>query len=218
MEILVYTRTAGYRHESIPAGVAALTGLGAEHGFAVAHTEDPGVFDPDSLRRFAAIAFLSTSGDVFDDDRQRRAFEGFVTGGGGFVGIHCAAGTEYGWPFYGDLVGAWFDRHPEVQPGLVRVEDPEHPATAHLPAAWERVDEWYDFRGNPRDRVHVLLSADEASYRGGGMGADHPLAWCHEHGGGRAFYTALGHTIEGYDEPAFREHLLGGLRWAAGLV
>ncbi|WP_213450579.1 ThuA domain-containing protein [Rhizomonospora bruguierae] len=216
MRILVYTRTTEYRHESIPAGVAALSELGGEHGFAVEHTEEPGAFAADRLAGYAAVVFLSTSGDVFDTDAQRHAFEGFVTGGGGFVGIHCAAATEYGWPFYGDLVGAWFDRHPEVQPGRAVVEDREHPATAHLPAFWDRVDEWYDFHTNPRGRVRVLLSADEASYAGAGMGPDHPLAWCHENCGGRSFYTALGHTQQSYAEPEFRAHLLGGIRYAAG--
>lgn len=215
MLILVYTRTTGFRHESIPVGVEALTQMGDEHGFEVEHAEDPGVFRPDSLARFAAVVFLSTSGEVFDDDGQRHAFEGYVAAGGGFVGVHCAAGTEYAWPFYGELVGAWFDRHPEVQAGAIRVEDRDHPATAHLGETWERVDEWYDFHSNPRARVRVLLSVDESSYTGGGMGADHPLAWCHERCGGRSFYTALGHTESSYGEPEFRDHLLGGIRYAA---
>lgn len=215
MRILVYTRTTGYRHESIPAGVAALAELGEQHGFAVTATEDPAVFDPDELARYAAVVFLSTSEDVFDTDRQRHAFEGFTVAGGGFVGIHGASCTEYRWPFYGELVGAWFDRHPEVQPGRIRVEDHDHPATAHLPASWDRVDEWYDFRTNPRGRVQVLLTLDEASYAGGRMGPDHPIAWCHENLGTRVFYTALGHTAESYAEPALRAHLLGGIRYAA---
>jgi type 1 glutamine amidotransferase len=161
------------------------------------------------------VVFLNTSGTVLDNG-QRDALAAHVRAGGGYVGVHCASASEYDWPEYGDLIGAWFDRHPEVQPATLRVEDPGHPATAHLPQSWERVDEWYDFRTNPRPYVHVLLTVDEASYRGGGMGADHPLAWCRSYGRGRSFYTALGHTVESYVEPALCTHLAGGIRWAAG--
>jgi uncharacterized protein len=209
MSILVFTRTTGYRHDSIPAGVQALREL---HG-AVTVTEDPGDFTPARLAGFAAVVFLNTIGDVLTD-AGRAALEEYVRGGGGFLGVHAAAATEYGWPFYGELVGAWFDRHPEVQPATVVVSDARHRATEHLPAVWHRVDEWYDFRSRPDARV--LLRVDESSYAGGGMGADHPLAWCHERLGGRSFYTALGHTTEAYAEPAFRSHLRAALHWVAG--
>ncbi|GAA3455004.1 ThuA domain-containing protein [Dactylosporangium matsuzakiense] len=208
--ILVYSRTTDFRHDSIPAGVAAVRALGREHGFDVEATEDPAVFA--DLGPFATVVFLSTSGDI-GGDAARAALERHVRGGGGFAGIHAAATTEDGWPFFGSLVGARFDRHPEVQPARLIVEDPAHPSTAHLPAEWDRTDEWYDFRTNPRRTVRVLLRVDEASYNGGGMGTDHPLAWCHDSLGGRSFYTALGHTVESYAEPALRRHLLGGLRW-----
>lgn len=214
MRMLTYSRTTGFRHESIPAGVAALAELGRRSGFEVVATEDPGVFGAGELAAFDVVAFLSTSGTVLDDDG-RVAFEDFVRNGKGFVGIHGASTTEYEWPFFGDLVGARFDRHPAVQPGRIVVEDGGHPACAHLPSVWERVDEWYDFHTNPRAGVRVLLSADETSYEDGRMGADHPLAWCHENCGGRSFYTALGHTEESYREPAMLAHLLGGIRYAA---
>ncbi|GAB7039318.1 MULTISPECIES: ThuA domain-containing protein [Catenuloplanes] len=216
MRILVYSRTTGFRHDSIPAGVAALTALGRDHGFEVVATEDPAVLTPAELAGFAAVTFLSTSGSLSDDPAARDALEGYVRGGGGVVGIHAAATTEYDWPFFGTLVGARFDTHPEVQPARVLVEDRTHPATAHLPETWSRTDEWYDFRTNPRDAVHVLLRADETSYTGGKMGADHPLAWCHDSLGGRSFYTALGHTDASYTEPAMLAHLLGGIRYATG--
>lgn len=213
--VLVFTRTQGFRHESIPAGIAAVRSLGAGHGFAVDSTEDPAVFTAQRLSGYRAVVFLNTSGDVLDAAGQA-AFEGYLRGGGGFVGVHAAADTEYGWPFYGGLVGAYFVRHPAVQPARLTVEDRAHPATAHLGQVWQRTDEWYDWRTNPRPRVRVLVALDESSYSGGGMGTDHPHAWCHEHAGGRAFYTAGGHTVESYAEPAFRAHLLGGIRYAAG--
>jgi type 1 glutamine amidotransferase len=215
MRILTYSRTTGFRHDSIPAGVAALRDLGRGNGFEVVATEDPAAFTRAELAAFTIVTFLSTSGDVLDDGG-RDALRGFVADGGGFVGIHGASTTEYDWPWFGTLVGARFDGHPEVQPGRITVEDATHPSTAHLPPVWERTDEWYDFRTDPRGDVHVLLTADESSYTGGKMGADHPLAWCHRACGGPSFYTALGHTEESYSEPAMLTPLLGGIRYAAG--
>ena len=218
--VLVFSRTTGFRHESIPAGIEAVRRLGREDGFAVDATEDPAAFTTENLSRYDVVAWLSTSGDVLDDT-QRAAFEGYVRGGGGYVGVHGAADTEYDWPWYGGLVGAYFREHPDPQPAMVRVEDPKHPSTAHLGVTWTRFDEWYDYRTNPRATaripgITVLLSVDESTYTGAGMGEDHPIAWCQLYEGGRAFYTGLGHTTESFAEPAFLAHLVGGIRWAAG--
>ena len=136
--------------------------------------------------------------------------------GGGFVGVHAVVDTEYEWPFYGSLVGARFRSHPAVQPARVIVEDGSHPTTAFLPALWERSDEWYDFDHNPRAQVEVLLRVDERSYSGALQGEDHPIAWSHSIDRGRAFYTALGHTVESWSEPLFLRHVEEALRWAAG--
>ncbi|WP_328446868.1 ThuA domain-containing protein [Streptomyces sp. NBC_00386] len=213
--VLVYTRTTGYRHDSIPAAVGAVRALGRAHGFEADATEDPEVFEA-PLDPYAAVVFLSTSGEVLTP-RGRDRLAAHVEGGGGFVGVHAAACTEYDWPHYGELLGARFERHPDLQPGRVVVEDHGHPATRLLPPVWDVTDEWYDFRTNPReaDGVRVLASADEASYEGGGMGGDHPLVWCREQGAGRVFYTALGHAAEAYQDPDFLGHLLGGILWAA---
>ncbi|MEU1041500.1 ThuA domain-containing protein [Streptomyces sp. NPDC005907] len=211
---LVYTRTTDYRHDSIPDAVAAVRELGGAHGFAVDATEDPAAFEA-PLDAYAAVVFLSTSGEVLTPEGRTR-LRAYVESGGGFAGVHAAACTEYDWPYFGELLGTWFARHPAHQPGRAVVEDRDHPATRHLPAVWDFTDEWYDFRDNPRSSVRVLVRADESSYEGGGMGADHPLAWCREQGAGRVFYTALGHASEAYADPAFRAHLLGGISWAAG--
>src|SRR5689334_20191989 len=175
--ILVYSRTTGFRHASIADGVAAVRSLGATAGFDVDATEDPAAFTASRLSTYAAVVFLSTTGDVLDAAGQA-AFETYMRGGGGFVGVHSASDTEFDWPFYGRVVGAYFKRHPAVQSARVKVEDPAHVSTRSLPSVWTRTDEWYDFRANPRTNVHVLLTLDEASYTGGGMGADHPIAWC----------------------------------------
>jgi type 1 glutamine amidotransferase len=213
--VLLFSRTAGFRHASIPVAVAALRRQGARQGMVVDHTEDSARFTAASLRRYRVVVFLSTTGDVLGPDGEA-ALRGFVEAGGGWVGVHAAADTEYGWPWYETLVGARFARHPPVQRAGVRVVDRDHPATARLPEVWARTDEWYDFRGNPRGRVRVLATLDESTYRGGGMGADHPIAWCHMVGKGRALYTAGGHTAASWAEARFLAHLAGALRWAAG--
>ncbi|WP_405574022.1 ThuA domain-containing protein [Streptomyces sp. NBC_01167] len=215
--VLVFSKTAGFRHDSIATGVAALKELGKSSNITVDATEEAGQFTTSNLARYDAVAFLSTTGDVLNADQQK-AFENYVATGGGYMGIHAAADTEYDWKFYGGLVGAYFASHPQIQPATVRVEDHTHPSTAHLDEAWERTDEWYNYRTNPRDQARVLATMDETTYQGGTMKGDHPIAWCQTYEGGRAFYTGGGHTKESYAEPAFKQHLLGGLRYASGQV
>ncbi len=214
---LLFSRTVGFRHASIPAAIQALTELQSEGGFVVEATEDPTQFTADNLARFRVVVFLMTTGDVLDD-AQQAVFEAWVGAGGGYLGVHSAADTEYTWPFYGQLVGAYFKAHPAVQAANVDVEVADHPATLGLVSPWSRVDEWYDFQTNPRAAVTVLATVDETSYTGGTMGADHPIVWAHATGGGgRALYTAMGHTPESYADPAFRHHLTGAIRWVAGV-
>ena len=213
--MLVFSKTSGFRHDSIPDGIAAIRALGAEHGFTVTDTEDSERFTDTVLAQYKVVVFLSTTGDILDAG-QKAAFERYIHSGGGFVGIHSASDTEYQWPWYGQLIGAWFASHPQIQRATVRIEDANHPSTKGLPASWERTDEWYNFRRNPRSSVHVLASLDEATYSGGAMGLDHPIAWCQSVDGGRSWYTAMGHTKETYAEPLFRLHLLGGIESVAG--
>ena len=213
--ILVFSRTAGFRHSSIPDGIAAIVEIGEEEGFTVVATEDPGRFTDDGLAGYDGVIFLNTTGDVLDDEQQA-AFERFIAKGRGYVGVHSAADTEYDWPWYGQLVGAYFKSHPRIQPADVVVEDAAHPSTAHLPERWNRTDEWYNYRDTPRPNVRVLLHLDTSTYEGSTMPDDHPTAWCHEFGGGRAWYTGGGHTSESFTDPAFRDHLLGGILWSTG--
>jgi type 1 glutamine amidotransferase len=213
-DLLVFSRTAGFRHDAIPAGIQTIRDLGAANGFSVTATEDPAAFTTAGLSGYEAVVFLNTTGDVLNATQQT-AFEGYIRSGGGYVGVHAAADTEYDWPFYGQLVGAYFASHPAIQPATVAVEDRAHSATAHLPQRWNRTDEWYNYRTNARSTAHVLATLDESSYSGGGMGADHPHVWCKTYEGGRSFYTGGGHTIESYADPAFRAHLLGGIRYAS---
>ncbi|WP_396278734.1 ThuA domain-containing protein [Kibdelosporangium aridum] len=215
--IMVFSKTAGFRHDSIPAGIQALRELGSANNFTVDATEDAARFTTANLAQYKVVVFLNTTGDVLNATQQT-AFEQYIAGGGGYVGVHAAADTEYNWPFYGNLVGAYFHSHPQIQQVTVRVDDLAHPSTAHLPAAWVRTDELYNYRTNPRSDAKVLARLDESTYTGGNMGADHPIVWCKNYQGGRAWYSGLGHTQQSYTEGNFRTMLLGGIRWVAGMV
>ncbi|WP_425556788.1 ThuA domain-containing protein [Dactylosporangium darangshiense] len=218
-DVLVFSKTAGFRHDAIPAGIAAIQALGAANGFTVDTTEDSAFFTDANLAKYEVVVWLSTTGDVLDAEQQA-AFQRYIEHGGGYAGVHAASDTEYDWPWYGELMGAWFTSHPAQQQATIKVEDPAHPSTKDLPARWSRFDEWYNFRTNPRGKVHVLASLDESSYTPGtgAMGADHPFAWCHDYDGGRSWYTGAGHTQESYSDPLFLSHLLGGIQTAAGVV
>jgi type 1 glutamine amidotransferase len=213
-DVLVFHRTEGFRHASIEAGIAAIEILGLEHGFTVRATEDPTVFSDSGLSPYEVVIFLSTTGDVLDGV-QEQAMEEFVEAGVGFVGVHAAADTEYEWPWYGELVGTYFDSHPEPQQAALEVVTPGHPIVNGMPRSFERVDEWYNFQALPGDGITVLVTIDETSYEGGTMGEMHPISWAHETLGGRSFYTAMGHTEESFDDPLVLIHLANGILWAA---
>ena len=212
--ILVFSKTAGFRHASIKAGKAALLKMGSENNWIVDTTEDAAVFTSKKLRTYALVVFLNTTGDILNGEQQA-AFEKYIQSGKGFAGIHAATDTEYGWPWYCKLVGANFASHPKQQNATLLVKDSLHASTRHLPHSWQRFDEWYNFK-NLQTGLSVLLAIDEKSYEGGKNGDDHPMAWYHDYDGGRAFYTALGHTDASYTEENFLKHLLGGLQYAMG--
>lgn len=215
--ILVFSKTAGFRHDSIPAGKAMLQQIAQQQGWEIELTEDASAFTPVNLARFSAVVWLSTTGTVLNSN-QRSAFEAYIEGGGGYVGIHAAADTEYSWPWYGNLVAAYFHSHPHNQTAVIHIENQQHPATRHLGSSWSHFDEWYNYQTNPREQVEVLMSLDETSYSpGNGAMGDHPIAWYHRVGAGRAFYTGLGHTIEAYSNAKFVQHIQGALIWAGRL-
>jgi cytochrome c len=219
--ILVFSKTLGWHHTSIPNGIAAIQKLGAENNFTVDTTTNADYFKEDSLKNYSAVVFLSTTGDVLDY-RQEEAFERYIQAGGGYAGVHAAADTEYDWGWYDRLVGGHFYDHPgihdsfhNVQEGTFNIVDANNNATKDLPKPWKRKDEFYSFKKLPAD-VHVLLSIDENSYHGGKRMGNHPMAWYHDYDGGRAFYTALGHTEESYTDPLYLKHLLAGIQYAIG--
>ena len=229
ISVLVFSKTVGFRHSSIPNGVKCMIELGMEHGWSVTSTEDANLFTDDFLKNFDVVVFNNTTQDIFND-QQQEAFKRFYRKGKGFVAIHAAADTEYEWEWYGKLLGgdAWFLTHPPNQPGTIVVESTDHPSMKYFDelniktlTTW---DEWYTFKNNPRSKVKVLATLDEGSLKDLGkdpkktkMG-DHPIIWYHEFEGGRSFYTGKGHMPENFDELVFRQHLVGGIEWAAGKV
>ena len=141
-------------------------------------------------------------------------FQNYMDNGGNFFGIHSAADTEYDWSWYGDLVGAYFNGHPEIQQAEIIVKMPDHITVEHLPLKWERTDEWYNYKDINKG-LNVLLSLNEDSYEGGQNGDFHPIAWYQNYiAGGKSIYTGLGHTAESYSEPDFLEHLSRCRRFA----
>lgn len=210
--ILVFYKTAAYKHLSIPTGITAITKLGKENKFQVDTSSNSTVFDLKNLKNYHAVVFLSTSGDMLDDYQQSQ-FEQYIRSGGGFVGIHGASAGEYEWPWYGKLVGAVFDGHPVQQNATFKVIDKKHPSTRNFPSEWNMKEELYNFK-NINPNIKVLLTVDESSYKGGTNGSFHPMAWYHEFDGGRSFYTALGHADDKYSNPLFLKHILEGIRYA----
>jgi len=215
--VLVFSKTTGFRHDSIADGIAAIQQLGRDNQFAVDASEDAAAFTDQNLSKYKAIVFLNTTGDLFNDG-QKNALQHYMQMGGGFVGIHSASDTEHNWTWYGQLVGSFFGSHPAIQSASIQIQDLNRPSTSGLPQIWQRTDEWYNFVSNPRGSVHVLAKLDESTYSGGTMGTDHPIAWCQVIAGGRSWYTAGGHTKESYTEPLFIHHLLGGIQYAMGRV
>ncbi len=230
--VLVFSKTAGFRHDSIDEGHAAIEQLGEENDFQVDHTEDAAIFNAAALANYDTVVFLSTTGDVLNA-AQQTAFENYIQGGGGFTGIHAAADTEYDWKWYGRMIGAYFHSHPPGTPTAnVIVEDTDDHTTQGLPLTWTRTDEWYnykrvDFETDPSDYsprnsgVHVLLRLDESTYDeqdGNTTDDDHPISWCQRYEGGRSWYTGLGHTAESFGTATgnIRSHILGGIEVSAG--
>lgn len=215
-KVLVFSKTAGFRHtSSIDAGKKYLIELGMKNKFGVDTTESAAVFTAENLKQYAAVVFLCTTGNVLNEEQQK-AFEQFIRNGGGYVGLHSSADTEYDWPWFGELNGAYFKNHPRGQQEAVfNVVDDTHIATAHLPKVWKHYDELYNFKWIGTD-LHVLIMIDESSYTGGGNGDNHPMAWYHEFDGGRGFYTALGHDNKSWEDPLYLQHVLGGINYVMG--
>ena len=217
LRVLAFTKTAGFRHDSIPAALRALRELGTANGIAVDATEDGSVFSDAGLARYDAVIFLLTTGDVLDD-AQQGAFERYVRGGGGYAGVHSAADTEYGWPWYGELVGAYFRSHPDRparRDRSARARCVDRAAAAALGADGRVVQLCLlpeQPRPGPRTARRELV---RPRWRRDGRRPPDRLGarrWAKGARGTRA----AGIRSESYAEPLFRAHLLGGILYAAG--
>jgi uncharacterized protein len=198
------------------------------------------------LARFDGIMMM-TNGNLPLEDSQKRALLDFVRSGKGFIGAHCAALTFYNYPEFGEMLGGYYRRSIKQRKiAILKVEDQNHPSTRMLGPSWPLADEFYQFGTAPwdasrpsenvdvlfgnhipmgfsRDRVHVLLSIDTSRTDLSDVpelkaGGDYPQAWYRTFGKGRSFYTALGHRDDIWsNDPVFRAHIRGGIRWALGL-
>ncbi len=246
-DVLVVGKTIGFRHSSIDEATSAIMALGEANGFSVDVWDPPtSARNPGQptrslpttpftsaldLAKYETVVFVSTVDGTNNldpakptllDASELEAFQGYIRSGGGFAGVHAATDTMHTVPWYSQLTGggARFVSHPEQQNAVQVVEDGTHPSTEHLSATWPRFDEWYNFNQSPRESVRVLTNLDETTYsaRGNAMGADHPLSWCQNFESARSWYTGGGHTEASYVDPAFLQHLLGGIAWTAGAV
>lgn len=222
--VLMTTKTDGWHHESIAEAVPAMRKLAQKHQFELVWEENLDlVFTEESLEKFDVVMFVLTTGNILNPEQQN-LLEKFMQSGKGFVGVHSASDTEYEWPWYTRLIGRMFHIHPFIQTAEMSVLDRRFPGLEFMPDKFWFTDEFYEFGEETVEGLNYLLSVDEKSYNtvanwddksGKGMGEFHPLAWYHEYGGGRSFYTALGHLPAVYEDHLFLQHLYGGIYWAA---
>ncbi len=223
-KVFLFTKTAGFHHESINAGVDAMKALAERHNFDLVWDESAARrFNNNFLKDIDVIIFLNTTENILNDEQQE-VFKQFIQSGKGFVGIHSASDTEYDWPWYNELVGKMFLIHPAQQTAMIDVEDSNFPGMEAFPKRFMWTDEWYEFQKKEYSKdLKVLLALDENTYEpyakwgekvGKGMGY-HPISWYHEFDGGRSFYTGLGHIDAVYENPWFLQHIYGGIYWAA---
>lgn len=215
MNVLVFSKTSGYRHKSIETGKEQLKSWGENENWNVSFSEETTYLNDQNLKDVDVIAFLNTTLEVLDE-ASRESLKKYINNGGGFVGIHSATDTEYNWPWYHQMIGAQFINHPKTQVAKMDVNHTcNHPSIKHFEDTFSVKDEWYNFKDTVLPRVNVLLTLDESSYEGKQMNKNHPIAWYQYYEGGRIFYTGMGHTKEIFFNPAFKKHLVEGINWAA---
>jgi len=219
INVLVFSKTLGYRHESISSGLKMLYDQSKKQNWVITATENAGLFSKEFLSNFDVVVFLNPTGDAVDA-KGEAAFENFMNSGKGFVGIHAAADCEYNWGYYDKLVGAHFKTHPPQQTATVVFENYDHPAMQPFKdmKSYTTHDEWYTFKVNPRPNVHVLATLDESTIKKFDnddfrMG-DHPIIWWQENKGIRSFYTGFGHTHEAFQDKLIIDHITNAINWS----
>ncbi|WP_258104664.1 ThuA domain-containing protein [Marinoscillum sp. MHG1-6] len=211
-QLLVFSKTSGFYHKSIPEGIRCISEIGNGLGLKVDTTTNAAIFQSDSINSYQGIVFLNTTGDVLNEHEQK-GLQNFIRQGRGFLGIHAASDTEMKWDWYNELVGAFFDGHPPITNATYYTNNNSHPSTKMIPEKFEFIEEIYNFRSIKADKINVIVSVDEGSYEGGKNGQSHPISWYREFEGGRSFYTNFGHRTETYSNPIFIDHISGGLKY-----
>jgi uncharacterized protein len=210
-------KTPGFYHASIPEGVKMFNKMGLEHNFNVKATSNSDDFTDAGLAAFQVVVFLNPNGYYILSPDNRKAFVKFLASGKGYVGIHAASNCEKDWPFYKDLMGTFEEGVEADQNGEVLVNQRDHISTISLPAKFTIKDEWLKYSDNIYaldPKYSVLLSVNESSYRSSNK--THPISWYHEFGGGRVWYTGLGHNSSTYTNQNFINHVWGGIQFALG--
>ena len=230
-KVLVYTRNytppdkpKGFVHDNVTSGVEAVQKLGRENGFAVDVSDDPKVFTPESLHQYAALVFSNSNNEAFENEAQRQAFKKYIQGGGGFVGVHSASGSERAWDYYWQALGGKFKFHPKQQKLELKVLEPESPIAQAIPATftWGPDECYFHDRLNPD--IKVVVAADPAQIpdkraaqtTGSLVGGLIPLVWYQTFDGGREVYIALGHNIPMYQDPILTRLILNAIKWSMG--
>ncbi len=217
IKILVFSKTNGFRHKSIPAAKEALIKMANQQSWVLTFTEDSLAFNEyKSLKQYKAVVFLMTTGKVLGT-KQEEIFQKYIEKGGGLITLHTGTDCEMNWDWYMNTIGGKFKNHPKQQQAKFLVEDSTHPSTKSLPRTWMHFDEIYNFVSPVITSAHILISVDETSYSGGTMGNNHPIAWYDYSKKGRVFQTALGHTDNCYVDKDMLAHVIGGINWAMGI-
>ena len=229
-KVLVFSKTAGFRHGSIPTGVEAMKPMGKSTGaFEVTATEDDSFFEPEKLKDFDAVLFLNTTGEVFKskeagrEERLKKSLVDFVKSGKGLIGTHSATDTYKKWKDFNDMMGGAFAGHPWHTKIRVKNLEPGHPLNAAFAGKdFEIADEIYQFRKDTASaderRMLLSLSGEIVDKGKGNTGKEglYPIAWLDKYGDGRIFYCSLGHRDEIYWNPVILKHYLAGIQYALG--
>lgn len=232
-KVLVYSKTVGFRHDSIPIGTKTFAMMGDKTGaYTAVLTEDPSYFAPDKLKEFDAVVMLNTTGDCLRpsndkagkeaEEIYKKSLQEFVAGGKGLMGTHSATDTYHNWKAFNKMMGGTFDGHPWHQKIPVKNLEPKHPLNAAFDGKdFEINDEIYQFRadgGQPKERTFLLV-LDTGKFdtkAGKRKDGQYPISWVSTYGKGRTFYCSLGHRQEIYTNPVILQHYLAGLQYILG--
>jgi hypothetical protein len=241
--ILVFSKTAGFRHGSITIGARAIALMGDKTGaYTVFHTEDESYLEPEKLKKFDAVFMVNTTGDCFRpkvadknnkeekaaadkrEEELKKSLLDFVTSGKGLIGVHAATDTYKNWKEYNQMMGGAFDGHPWTSNAKVTIKnvDPKHPLNAAFDGkGFEITDEIYQFRADtalPTERRFLLTLDNDKTDVSIGKRKDglYPISWVNTYGKGRVFYCSLGHREDIYWNPTILKHYLAGIQYALG--